>query len=334
MSKYHGGLAFRNLYGYNIALMANHVWKFIDKPASLVSRFYKSKYFPHSDVLSAKASPGSSFIWNNVPVHSRLNSKGVQLPLSCPMCDSSIEDPVHLFFTCPFAVACWQYSGLSVDISGGDYAPAWLLSHLSCEDTSRVLGITKVIWGIWFFRNKKVWEDKVVTAALAMDWSSKSITECLDPGAFKFNVDAAFCPGAASFSVGLVIRYHAGDFMASKTSCQAMVSTVVEAEARAILEGLYWVSSMPYEVVAIESDSLVNVRALQGASDNLQEVGHILDACRVILDSRPSYAISFFKRQSNRVAHLVAKSPYSLNCQNVLTSPSNLLLEALLYDVS
>lgn len=71
------------------------------------------------------------------------------------------------------------------------------------------------------------------------------------------------------------------------------MSTVVEAEARAILEGLYWVTSMRYEVVAIESDSLVNVRVLQGASDNLLEVGHILDACRVILDSRPSYAIFF-----------------------------------------
>lgn len=66
MSKCHGGLAFQNLYGYNIALMANHVWKFIYRPASLVSRIYKSKYFPHSDVLSAKASPGSSFIWQGI----------------------------------------------------------------------------------------------------------------------------------------------------------------------------------------------------------------------------------------------------------------------------
>ncbi|KAL8095245.1 hypothetical protein AgCh_036631 [Apium graveolens] len=135
-----------------------------------------------------------------------------------------------------------------------------------------------------------------------MDWSSKNITEWRDardsqaakassnlsvsvrlhtkwvfpdPGAFKLNVDAAFYPGAASFSVGLVIFNHARDFVASRTSCQAMVSTVVESEARAILEVLYWVSSMSYEVVAIESDSIVNVRSLQGASDNLLEVGHI-----------------------------------------------------------
>lgn len=70
------------------------------------------------------------------------------MPLNFLMCDSSIEDLVHLFFTCPFAVACWQYSGLSVDISGGDYAPTWLLSHLSCEDISRVFGIAKVLWAI------------------------------------------------------------------------------------------------------------------------------------------------------------------------------------------
>lgn len=84
--------------------------------------------------------------------------------------------------------------------------------------------------------------------------------------------------------------------------------------------------------VTIESDSLVNIRALQNSHDNLWEVGHILNAC--FLDSRPGYSVSFVKRQANRVAHLVAKLPCSLNCQNVLTPPSDVLLETLLYDIS
>lgn len=66
MSKCHGGLAFRSLYGYNIALMAKHVWKFVHMPQTLVSRFFKAKYFPNSHVLQARALPGSSFIWQGI----------------------------------------------------------------------------------------------------------------------------------------------------------------------------------------------------------------------------------------------------------------------------
>lgn len=52
------------------------------------------------------------FLWrfcrNNVPVKSRLSMKGVRLPLNCPMCNSDVEDLLHVFFACPFALACWQ----------------------------------------------------------------------------------------------------------------------------------------------------------------------------------------------------------------------------------
>ncbi|KAL8122804.1 hypothetical protein AgCh_010976 [Apium graveolens] len=66
MSKCHGGLAFRNLYRYNVALMAKHVWNFIHNPNALVSRFYKAKFFSNSHILQAKVNPGSSFIWQGI----------------------------------------------------------------------------------------------------------------------------------------------------------------------------------------------------------------------------------------------------------------------------
>lgn len=66
MSKCHGGLTFRSLYGYNIAPMAKHIWKFVYKSRSLVSRFFNAKYFQNSHVLQAKALSGSSFIWQGI----------------------------------------------------------------------------------------------------------------------------------------------------------------------------------------------------------------------------------------------------------------------------
>ncbi|XP_074352763.1 putative mitochondrial protein AtMg00310 [Apium graveolens] len=45
---------------------AKYVWTFINKPQSLVSRFFKAKYFPNLHVLQAKLGVGSSFIWKGI----------------------------------------------------------------------------------------------------------------------------------------------------------------------------------------------------------------------------------------------------------------------------
>lgn len=49
-----GGLGFRNLYGFNIALLGKHCWKFIQQPQALVSRVFKARYFDDSHLLKAQ----------------------------------------------------------------------------------------------------------------------------------------------------------------------------------------------------------------------------------------------------------------------------------------
>ena len=61
-----GGLGFRDLYGFNIALLGKHCWNFMCNPTSLVSRLFKAKYFPTTHVLKAVRGQGGSFIWNGI----------------------------------------------------------------------------------------------------------------------------------------------------------------------------------------------------------------------------------------------------------------------------
>lgn len=52
-SKSKGGLGFRDLYGFNIALLGKHCWNFMCNPTSFVSRLFKARYFSSSHVLKA-----------------------------------------------------------------------------------------------------------------------------------------------------------------------------------------------------------------------------------------------------------------------------------------
>lgn len=64
--KTEGGMGFRNLYGFNIALLGKHVWNFLHNTTSLVARLYKVRYFPNSNVLKASRGHGASFIWTGI----------------------------------------------------------------------------------------------------------------------------------------------------------------------------------------------------------------------------------------------------------------------------
>lgn len=65
-TKSKGGLGFRNLYGFNIALLGKHVWSFLHNTNSLVSRIFKARYFSNSSVLKANKGQKSSFIWQGI----------------------------------------------------------------------------------------------------------------------------------------------------------------------------------------------------------------------------------------------------------------------------
>lgn len=65
-AKSRGGLGFRNLHGFNIALLGKHVWNFLQNPNALISRVFKERYFPNCHVLQAQKGDGNSFLWGGI----------------------------------------------------------------------------------------------------------------------------------------------------------------------------------------------------------------------------------------------------------------------------
>ena len=60
-SKGEGGLGFRDIHAFNLAMLAKQGWRFVQDPNSLCARILGAKYFPNGDILSATARNNMSY---------------------------------------------------------------------------------------------------------------------------------------------------------------------------------------------------------------------------------------------------------------------------------
>jgi hypothetical protein len=64
--KQEGGMGFRDLHSFNLAMLAKQVWRLIDDPNSLCAQVLRAKYYPSGDLLKAGPRAGSSFTWQSI----------------------------------------------------------------------------------------------------------------------------------------------------------------------------------------------------------------------------------------------------------------------------
>ncbi|XP_074378180.1 uncharacterized protein LOC141719707 [Apium graveolens] len=228
------------------------------------------------------------------------------------------------------------------------YAPDCLLSKLATSSQAENIKLSTVLWGIWFWRNKRVWEDKLVNADLAMDLSFNSFFEWRKARLKERYVgtvhregsvknDHKWCPPPQVGYVfdRMVASDQNGRFIKAKVLTLSCPATVLEAESIGVREALSWVIQRGDDSVIIESDSLLTVRALHGKKSYLLEVGHVIEHCKWLLQSVAlGIGVTHIRKQANKVAHSLARIPCSINCFHVFTSPPSQLLETLQNDFS
>lgn len=65
-SKSNGGLGFRDIHGFNLALLGKQCWSLLHIPNALVSRVLKACYYPNYHLLQAIRTGGASYTWSGI----------------------------------------------------------------------------------------------------------------------------------------------------------------------------------------------------------------------------------------------------------------------------
>jgi hypothetical protein len=66
MHKNNGGMGFKSLPAFNLAMLGKQGWRVMTNPNSLIARIFKARYFPRCDFLEAKVGHIPSFVWRSL----------------------------------------------------------------------------------------------------------------------------------------------------------------------------------------------------------------------------------------------------------------------------
>jgi hypothetical protein len=66
MHKNNGGMGFKDLSTFNLAMLGKQSWRILNNPQSLTARLLKARYFPNDNFLEANIGHNPSFVWRSL----------------------------------------------------------------------------------------------------------------------------------------------------------------------------------------------------------------------------------------------------------------------------
>lgn len=103
--KRQGGLGFRNMCAFNLAMLAKQEWRLLQSPHSLAAKMMQAKYFPVRNFLTATLSSRPSFLWRSILAGREDIELGLQVRIGDGTSVNAWTDPCFLrpntFRPCP-----------------------------------------------------------------------------------------------------------------------------------------------------------------------------------------------------------------------------------------
>lgn len=115
---------------------------------------------------------------NSLPLTAELNKKGIICSPICPRCQTKIETMDHVFLTCPYSVKVWFGSSLNINFEKQQTInfQDWLYDTILNKDEEVTIQTVAIIYNIWFARNLKFYEDRLIPEEDIILHAAKSVT--------------------------------------------------------------------------------------------------------------------------------------------------------------
>ncbi|XP_074342549.1 uncharacterized protein LOC141680145 [Apium graveolens] len=323
-AKVQGGMGFKSLRDFNIALLGNQAWRLLSSPDKLVSRVFKVRYYPNGSFLTAKLGSSPSYIWRSVYEAQSLLSPGIGCRvgngqdidiINTPWLPTTANPYIHIHS------ASLENQKVSSLMRVGEIV--WdedLIRDLFEDRDSEIIlfiplpyGVNDSCYPIAILhknRNDIIWKQhasgsqELVNSALSIlnQWKSvqdKSFDSSLgyicpevgqeqwhlpESNSVKINTDAALFENPSRHSYAFIIRNHYGDFVRAVTKCSVGRVAPEFAEALRIREALSWIKNNQQSNVVLETDCLQVVQMIRSSFSSLSYLGRLIVECRTMME--------------------------------------------------
>ncbi|XVE55332.1 hypothetical protein DITRI_Ditri03aG0150200 [Diplodiscus trichospermus] len=133
-------------------------------------------------------------------------------------------------------------------------------------------------------------------------------------GWLKCNVDAATFIQNRRMGTGMITRNSNAQFVAARRLPRGnFIGDALMAEAISLKEVLSWIKELQLENVIVETDALAVVNLLKGEGIIRSIIGLIIDDCKFLTNEITNCKISYVRRSTNHVAHLLLRVTGSIS---------------------
>ena len=132
-------------------------------------------------------------------------------------------------------------------------------------------------------------------------------------GRYKVNVDRAVFASIGCCGVGVVIRNGEGQIMGAMSKKISLPLGALEVESKAMEEGILLARDLGLMDIILESDAQTVVMAFAGSDPGPSSIQKVVEGAKLWLGSFNSWNATHVRRQSNMVAHLLAREAINVN---------------------
>ncbi|CAJ2647435.1 unnamed protein product [Trifolium pratense] len=342
VSKDYGGMGFKNLQAFNIAMLGKQAWNLVTKPSSLITKLLKARYFPKCDFFDSSIGHNPSYVWRSIWSSKSVVQGGCKWSIGTGENISiweqnwlkegmSIPIPSDMQHVGDITTRAGLWNHVNAGLNTNNNIDDNLFSVLHRLDKDQQEFFSVMVWSIWKRRNNQVWDNitdsdqTVVERArhLITSWRDaqqiRSLTNTVQTvpqkmiwvkpshGRYKCNVDASFSLTHNKVGIGMCIRDDHGRFVAARTQWVEPILDVEHGEAIGLLQALKWAVDLQLHDIDFEMDCKRVVDSLYSKRTYFSDLGAILGDCRTILASTlVNSHVKFIRRQANEVAHRLA----------------------------